>query len=192
MFRTIISPKHVEPFNEKIKIIHKNLCISLVYIHIAIWCTVHTTSNWYNTSILSTTKENNRVLWWIKYKYLCPVSMEIIIWISSILPTGQTCLTSQSCCLANLSRCAIRIVVLLLMLLPFRLVTRKPLHTELLQRNITAVDIRVRLFPYDILHSTLRHPLCPSRYFHLQDRLCIVTVHASTFVQTVAVGRQWL
>ena len=35
MFRTIISPKHVEPFNEKIKIIHKNLCISLVYIHIA-------------------------------------------------------------------------------------------------------------------------------------------------------------
>ena len=25
-------PKHVEPFNEKIKIIHKNLCISLVYI----------------------------------------------------------------------------------------------------------------------------------------------------------------
>ena len=38
------SPKHVEPFNEKIKIIHKNLCISLVYIHIAIWCIVHTTS----------------------------------------------------------------------------------------------------------------------------------------------------
>ena len=32
MFRTIISPKHVEPFNEKIKTIHKNLCISLVYI----------------------------------------------------------------------------------------------------------------------------------------------------------------
>ena len=30
------SPKHVEPFNEKIKIIHKNLCISLVYIHIEI------------------------------------------------------------------------------------------------------------------------------------------------------------
>ena len=27
------SPKHVEPFNEKIKTIHKNLCISLVYIH---------------------------------------------------------------------------------------------------------------------------------------------------------------
>ena len=39
------SPKHVEPFNEKIKTIHKNLCISLVYIHIAIWFTVHTTSN---------------------------------------------------------------------------------------------------------------------------------------------------
>ena len=41
------SPKHVEPFNEKIKIkiIHKNWCISLVYKHIAIWCTVHTTSN---------------------------------------------------------------------------------------------------------------------------------------------------
>ena len=60
MFRTIISPSsgatfnklysatgtsHVEPINAKIKIIHKNLCISLVYIHIAIWCTVHTTSN---------------------------------------------------------------------------------------------------------------------------------------------------
>ena len=30
------SPKHVEPFNEKIKTIHKNLCISLVYIHIAL------------------------------------------------------------------------------------------------------------------------------------------------------------
>ena len=29
------SPKHVEPINEKIKIIHKNLCISLLYIHIA-------------------------------------------------------------------------------------------------------------------------------------------------------------
>ena len=28
------SPKHVEPINEKIKIIYKNLCISLVYIHI--------------------------------------------------------------------------------------------------------------------------------------------------------------
>ena len=28
------SPKHVEPFNERIKTIHKNLCISLVYIHI--------------------------------------------------------------------------------------------------------------------------------------------------------------
>ena len=39
------SPKHVEPFNEKIKTIHKNLCISFVYIHTAIWCTVHTTSN---------------------------------------------------------------------------------------------------------------------------------------------------
>ena len=35
------SPKHVEPFNEKIKIIRKNLCISLVYIH-----TVHTVL-WY-------------------------------------------------------------------------------------------------------------------------------------------------
>jgi hypothetical protein len=42
------SPKHVEPFNEKIKIIHNNLCISLIYVHIAIWCTVHTTSNWWN------------------------------------------------------------------------------------------------------------------------------------------------
>ena len=40
------SPKHVEPFNEKIKTIHKNLCVSLVYIHIAIWCTVHRASNW--------------------------------------------------------------------------------------------------------------------------------------------------
>ena len=39
------SPKHVEPFNEKIKNIHKNLCISLVYIHSAIWCTVYTPSN---------------------------------------------------------------------------------------------------------------------------------------------------
>ena len=39
------SPKHVEPCNEKIKTINRNLCISLVYIHIAIWCTVHTTSN---------------------------------------------------------------------------------------------------------------------------------------------------
>ena len=39
------SPKHVAPFNKKIKIIHKNMCISLVYMHIAIWCTVHTTSN---------------------------------------------------------------------------------------------------------------------------------------------------
>ena len=28
------SPKHVEPINEKIMINHKNLCISLVYIHI--------------------------------------------------------------------------------------------------------------------------------------------------------------
>ena len=47
MFRTIISPKHVQPFNEIIKIIHKNLCTSLVYIHTAIRCTVHTrtTSN---------------------------------------------------------------------------------------------------------------------------------------------------
>ena len=35
-FRTIISPKPVEPLNEKIKTDHKNLCISLVYIHIAI------------------------------------------------------------------------------------------------------------------------------------------------------------
>ena len=40
------SPKHVEPFKENIKTVHKNLCISSVYIHIAIWCTVHTTSNW--------------------------------------------------------------------------------------------------------------------------------------------------
>ena len=39
------SPKHIEPFNEKIKIIHKNFCIPLVYIHISIWCTVHTTSD---------------------------------------------------------------------------------------------------------------------------------------------------
>ena len=38
------SPKHVEPFNEKIKTIHNNFCIPLVYIHIAIRCTVHTTS----------------------------------------------------------------------------------------------------------------------------------------------------
>ena len=38
------SPKHVEPFNEKIKTIHKNLCISLVYIYTEIWCTVHKTS----------------------------------------------------------------------------------------------------------------------------------------------------
>ena len=45
MFRTNDSPKHVKPFNEKIKIIHKNLCTSLVCLHIAIWCTVHTTSN---------------------------------------------------------------------------------------------------------------------------------------------------
>ena len=29
------SPKNVEPFNEKIKTIRKNMCISLVYIHIA-------------------------------------------------------------------------------------------------------------------------------------------------------------
>ena len=34
MFRTNDSPKHVHPFNEKIKTIHKNLCISLIYIHI--------------------------------------------------------------------------------------------------------------------------------------------------------------
>ena len=39
------SPKHVEPINEKIKIIHKNMCISLVYIHISIWFTVHTASS---------------------------------------------------------------------------------------------------------------------------------------------------
>ena len=43
-FVTIISPAYVQPFSEKIKTIHKNLCISLVYIHIAICCTVHTTS----------------------------------------------------------------------------------------------------------------------------------------------------
>ena len=36
MFRTIISLKHTEPFNEKIKTIHKNLCILLVYIHIVV------------------------------------------------------------------------------------------------------------------------------------------------------------
>ena len=28
-----MAPKNVERFNEKIKTIHKNLCISLVYIH---------------------------------------------------------------------------------------------------------------------------------------------------------------
>ena len=39
------SLKYVEPVNEKINIIHKNLCISLVYIHIAIWRQVHTTSH---------------------------------------------------------------------------------------------------------------------------------------------------
>ena len=39
------SPKHVEPFNEKMKTIHKNLCIAFVYIHIAIWCTVYTMSD---------------------------------------------------------------------------------------------------------------------------------------------------
>ena len=33
MFWTNDSPKHAEPFNEKIKTIHKTLCISLVYIH---------------------------------------------------------------------------------------------------------------------------------------------------------------
>ena len=33
------SPKHVEPFNEKIRTIHKNLWIS------AIWCTLHVTKN---------------------------------------------------------------------------------------------------------------------------------------------------
>ena len=31
-----MSPKHVEPFNEKIKIIYKNLCISLVYIRLPV------------------------------------------------------------------------------------------------------------------------------------------------------------
>ena len=36
MFRTNDSPKHVEPFNENIKTIRKNLCISLVYIHIGV------------------------------------------------------------------------------------------------------------------------------------------------------------
>ena len=30
---------------KKIKTLHKNLCILLVYIHIGIWCTIHTTSN---------------------------------------------------------------------------------------------------------------------------------------------------
>ena len=34
------SPKHVQPLNEKIKTIHKNLCISLVYIHIS-WMFFH-------------------------------------------------------------------------------------------------------------------------------------------------------
>ena len=48
------SPKHVRPFNEKIKTTHKNLCISLVYIHIAILCTVHTTSNCDNSVYLHT------------------------------------------------------------------------------------------------------------------------------------------
>ena len=33
--RTNDNPKHVEQFNEKIETIHNNLCISLVYIHIA-------------------------------------------------------------------------------------------------------------------------------------------------------------
>ena len=32
-FQTIICLKHVQPVNEKIKTIHKNSCISLVYIH---------------------------------------------------------------------------------------------------------------------------------------------------------------
>ena len=45
VFQTNDSPKHAEQFNEKIRTIHKNLCISLVYIHIAICCTVHTISN---------------------------------------------------------------------------------------------------------------------------------------------------
>ena len=45
--KTNDSPKHVGSFNEKIKTIHKNLCIPLVYTHIAIWCTVHTTSKCY-------------------------------------------------------------------------------------------------------------------------------------------------
>ena len=53
MFQTIISPKHVEAVNEKIKTIHKNLCISLVYIHIAIRCKVHATSNTLSPSILN-------------------------------------------------------------------------------------------------------------------------------------------
>ena len=47
------SPKYVEPINKKIKIIHKNLCSSLVYIHIAIRRTVHTTSNHSQTSRFS-------------------------------------------------------------------------------------------------------------------------------------------
>ena len=45
------SLKLVEPINEKLKIIHKNLCITLVYIHTAIWCAVHTMSNY--TSFLT-------------------------------------------------------------------------------------------------------------------------------------------
>ena len=40
------SSKHVEPFNEKIKAIHENTCIYLVYTHIAIECTVNTASYW--------------------------------------------------------------------------------------------------------------------------------------------------
>ena len=50
------SPKHVQPFNEIIKATYKNLCISLVYIHIEIWCTMHTTSNYtssYPSPVLS-------------------------------------------------------------------------------------------------------------------------------------------
>ena len=39
MFRTNDNPKHVQPFNVKIKTIHKNLCSSLVYIHNA-FCVV--------------------------------------------------------------------------------------------------------------------------------------------------------
>ena len=41
MFRTSDIPKHVEKFNEKIKTIYKNLCMSLVYIHIALLCNLY-------------------------------------------------------------------------------------------------------------------------------------------------------